>query len=71
LNAANEIAVEAFLARRIPFMAIPATIAATLDTAAAAGLQRAPASVDEVVKLDQAARALAAPIVSHFTDTTG
>lgn len=71
LNAANEIAVEAFLARRIPFMAIPATIAATLDAAANAGLQRAPADVEDVLHLDQAARALAAPIVSHLPDTTG
>ncbi|MCA3216825.1 MAG: 1-deoxy-D-xylulose-5-phosphate reductoisomerase [Burkholderiales bacterium] len=56
LNAANEIAVEAFLAGRLPFAGIPSTIQATLARAATA----APADVDAVLALDAAARRLAA-----------
>jgi 1-deoxy-D-xylulose-5-phosphate reductoisomerase len=56
LNAANEIAVEAFLAGRLPFAGIPSTIEATLARAATA----APADVDAVLALDAAARRLAA-----------
>ncbi|HEU0201746.1 MAG TPA: 1-deoxy-D-xylulose-5-phosphate reductoisomerase [Burkholderiaceae bacterium] len=55
LNAANEIAVEAFLQKRLPFVAIASTIESTLATVAAP----TPASVDEVLALDAAARASA------------
>jgi 1-deoxy-D-xylulose-5-phosphate reductoisomerase len=53
LNAANEIAVEAFLQKRLPFVAIASTIERTLAAVAA----HAPASVDEVLALDATARA--------------
>jgi 1-deoxy-D-xylulose-5-phosphate reductoisomerase len=52
LSAANEIAVEAFLQRRIGFLDIVGTVAAVLD---AMGLQSAD-TIDEVVALDAAAR---------------
>ena len=52
LNAANEVAVEAFLARRIPFTAIPAVIEDTLG-----GVARSQAgSLAEVLDADAAAR---------------
>src|SRR5262245_44911432 len=51
LNAANEVAVEAFLARRIPFTAIPAVIE---DTLGLAGAQAG--SLAEVLDADAAAR---------------
>ncbi len=52
LNAANEVAVEAFLAGRIPFTAIPAVIEDTL-----AGIGAAPAdSLAQVLEADAAAR---------------
>jgi 1-deoxy-D-xylulose-5-phosphate reductoisomerase len=52
LNAANEVAVEAFLARRIPFTAIPAVIEDTLG-----GVARSQAgSLAEVLDADGAAR---------------
>lgn len=56
LNAANEIAVEAFLERRLPFVAIAAVIEETLGRLAPA----APQSVDEVLAIDGAARRAAA-----------
>ena len=52
LNAANEIAVEAFLQRRIGFLDIAGTVAEVLD---AMGNQPAD-TLDEVVALDAAAR---------------
>ena len=52
LNAANEVAVEAFLAGRIPFTAIPAVIADTLS-----GIARTAAdSLAQVLEADAAAR---------------
>lgn len=55
LNAANEIAVEAFLKRRLSFTGIFSTVAKTLS-----GLERArPASLEEVLELDLRARAFA------------
>ncbi len=52
LNAADEIAVEAFLAREIPFMAIPRTIEEVLQ----ATPESHPATIAEVLALDQQAR---------------
>src|SRR6202020_1325434 len=52
LNAANEVAVEAFLQRRIGFLDIAGTVAEVLD---AMGNQPAD-TLDEVVALDAAAR---------------
>ena len=55
LNAANEIAVAAFLAGRIGFLDIAAIVGDTLDRLAAAPVQ----SLDEVIAIDAAARATA------------
>jgi 1-deoxy-D-xylulose-5-phosphate reductoisomerase len=52
LNAANEIAVEAFLAGRIGFLDIAAVVAATLDMVAAAPV----ATLADVVAIDATAR---------------
>ncbi len=52
LNAANEIAVEAFLARRIGFLDIAALVERLLESY----LPPAPASLDDVVALDEDAR---------------
>jgi 1-deoxy-D-xylulose-5-phosphate reductoisomerase len=55
LNAADEVAVEAFLDRRIPFMGIPRTIERVLaDTA-----EFHPATIAEVLATDQQARQMA------------
>ncbi|MEN2976111.1 1-deoxy-D-xylulose-5-phosphate reductoisomerase [Tistrella bauzanensis] len=60
LNAANEVAVAAFLSRRIGFLDIAGIVADTLDGEA----RRAPTSIDEVIALDQAARRRATDLVA-------
>jgi 1-deoxy-D-xylulose-5-phosphate reductoisomerase len=55
LNAANEIAVEAFLARRIAFPAIPALVEAVCEQTARENLP-APADVAAALAVDQEAR---------------
>jgi 1-deoxy-D-xylulose-5-phosphate reductoisomerase len=59
LNAANEVAVEEFLARRLGFAGISALVESTLSAAIAAGLTREPASVDEALAIDHSSRLLA------------
>lgn len=55
LNAANEIAVAAFLARQIPFWAIPALVEAVCAQPSGQG-REAPASVAAALAIDQDAR---------------
>jgi 1-deoxy-D-xylulose-5-phosphate reductoisomerase len=59
LNAANEVAVHAFLAGRAPFTAISRIVEAALTSAAARGLLAEPASVEEALALDAEARHIA------------
>ncbi len=63
LNAANEVAVEAFLRRRLPFLGIAALIG---DTLAALRPAR-PNSVAEVTAVDREARAIAAGLLAFRT----
>jgi 1-deoxy-D-xylulose-5-phosphate reductoisomerase len=56
LNAANEVAVEQFLGRRIGFLGIARTVERTLGTFAHEMNGRAPETLDEVLALDGAAR---------------
>lgn len=66
LNAANEVAVAAFLARRIGFLAITDLVKATLETAAdLVSLQ--PANVEEVLAIDAEARTKASGLLARFT----
>lgn len=63
LNAANEMAVAAFLEGRLPFLYITAAIEETL-----AGVQLdAPATLDDVIAADALARVRAAQVVSRLT----
>jgi 1-deoxy-D-xylulose-5-phosphate reductoisomerase len=62
LNAANEIAVAAFLANRIFFLDIAAIAAETL----AAFAPPAPCTIDEVVEVDRAARQAAGEIMRRY-----
>jgi 1-deoxy-D-xylulose-5-phosphate reductoisomerase len=65
LNAANEIAVEAFLAGRIGFLAIAGLVEATL--AANTGLTTSHReSVDDVLAIDGEARAVACALLGRF-----
>lgn len=55
LNAANEVAVEAFLSRRLRFHQIAQLVAETIEALDRAGM-RVPADIESVLELDQAAR---------------
>jgi len=59
LNAANEVAVGAFLERKISFGRISALVEQTLEEAERLGLSKAYESLDEVVEIDLAGRELA------------
>lgn len=56
LNAANEIAVEAFLSRLISFHEIASLVEAACESALADGTAREPASVGDALALDRAVR---------------
>lgn len=64
LNAANEIAVAAFLARRIAFPAIPALVEAVCDQGATANIA-APSDVETALAIDQDARNRARLLLSE------
>jgi len=59
LNAADEVAVVEFIAGRIPFMAIPGLVEATLDAAAKRGLLAEPETIEAALAVDHDARLLA------------
>ena len=59
LNAANEVAVEAFLSGRLPFMQIPDVIAATLDKIAVTAAD----TIDLLLDADGRARQVAEELV--------
>ena len=63
LNAANEVAVAAFLAGRIGFYGITDAVAGTLERASAGP---APASVEEALAVDAEARAVTAALLPNF-----
>ena len=65
LNAANEVAVEAFLARRIGFLDIPAVTEGALEGAISEGL-REPATVVEALAVDHIGRSLARTLLPQF-----
>ncbi len=56
LNAANEIAVAAFLAREIPFSAIASVAHAACEAAVANGIDGEPATITEALGVDHVAR---------------
>ena len=67
LNAANEVAVEAFFADRIAFLAIASLVEATLEAAADLAAAR-PSGVEEVLAVDAEARARAALLLPRFAN---
>jgi 1-deoxy-D-xylulose-5-phosphate reductoisomerase len=60
LNAADEVAVEAFLERAIPFMGIPDTIERVLETTP----ETHPATIQEVLAVDRHAREMARKVLA-------
>jgi 1-deoxy-D-xylulose-5-phosphate reductoisomerase len=63
LNAADEVAVEAFLEGTIPFTSIPRTIEAVLEVTPS----RHPETIQQVLELDLEARRMAHKLVSGFS----
>ena len=63
-NAANEVAVAAFLARRIGFLDIAATVATCLDLAERESLIVSPDTVEVVLQIDRCARELAHNVIA-------
>jgi len=61
-NAANEIAVDAFLGERIRFLQIPSVVSAALDACETGGI----ANLDDVLEYDRLARAAAGRIVQSL-----
>jgi 1-deoxy-D-xylulose-5-phosphate reductoisomerase len=66
LNAANEVAVAAFLARGLHFLGIAALVEATLEGAARRGLAREPATVEDALVVDHDSRSLAAELLPEI-----
>jgi 1-deoxy-D-xylulose-5-phosphate reductoisomerase len=65
LNAADEVAVEAFLHEEIPFLSIPAVIEETLERVPV----RQPKSIEEVLEVDEQSRSVARQIVRKRAQT--
>src|SRR5437660_4615129 len=66
LNAANEVAVAEFLARRLSFAGIPALVAATLEAALCRNWTAEPESIEEALSIDQGARLLAQDLLPEI-----
>ncbi len=66
LSAANEVAVEAFLARRIGFLDIAQNVADTMEAAQARGLIIAPRSLSDVLAADAEGRRLAQSLLGRY-----
>jgi 1-deoxy-D-xylulose-5-phosphate reductoisomerase len=66
LNAANEVAVAAFLDRRIGFLDIARTVSSCLDAADGCGLIRQAAGLGDVLAVDAEARALARTVLERY-----
>jgi 1-deoxy-D-xylulose-5-phosphate reductoisomerase len=69
LNAANEVAVEAFLAGRIGFLGITAVVEETLDLGAKLAAL-SPETAADVLAIDAEARALAATLLGRFAQAS-
>jgi 1-deoxy-D-xylulose-5-phosphate reductoisomerase len=65
LNAANEIAVDAFLERRIGLPSICVLVTETMEAVARDGLSK-PATLDDVMALDELSRTLARSLLSSL-----
>lgn len=66
LNAANEAAVEAFLAGKIGFLSISVLVEATLEAADARSLLKEPVSLNDVLSIDAECRQLAGILMPRF-----
>src|SRR5262249_25264600 len=67
LNAANEVAVEAFLKQRLSFLQITQIVEQTLDIAQQTFSSLTPDNLETVLHIDGAARSLAASLIAKET----
>jgi 1-deoxy-D-xylulose-5-phosphate reductoisomerase len=68
LNAANEIAVQEFIAGRLGFAGIAALVEATIETAQARGIMGEPASVEDAIAVDHDSRSLARSLLPEIAE---
>jgi 1-deoxy-D-xylulose-5-phosphate reductoisomerase len=66
LNAANEVAVAEFLARRLNFAGISGLVAATLDRALSRNWTKAPNSIEDALAMDRDARLVARELLPEI-----
>src|SRR6516162_1846657 len=66
LNAANEIAVHAFIGGRLGFAGIAALVDATIGAAQGRGIMREPTSVDDAISVDHNSRQLARSLLPEI-----
>jgi 1-deoxy-D-xylulose-5-phosphate reductoisomerase len=66
LNAANEVAVAAFLARSLHFLGIAALVEATLAAATKRGLVREPTTIEDAIAVDHDSRSLATELLPEI-----
>lgn len=66
LNAANEVAIEAFRARRLSFLGIPELVEAVLVKASKDGILREAGTVNDALAVDHVARSLASTLLPQF-----
>ena len=66
LNAANEVAVDAFLQRRLGFAGIAGLVEETLEASGRDGLLREPQSIDDALSIDHVSRSLARELVPEI-----
>ncbi len=66
MNAANEIAVAAFLDNGIPFLGIPALVEAVVELADRQGVTRRPSNLEDALAIDHAGRSLARAILPEI-----
>jgi 1-deoxy-D-xylulose-5-phosphate reductoisomerase len=66
LNAANEVAVEAYLDYKLGFLGIARLVAAVVEAADARGMCRPPAALDDVLAIDHESRQLARAMLGSY-----
>jgi 1-deoxy-D-xylulose-5-phosphate reductoisomerase len=71
LNAANEVAVASFLARKIGFSGIAALVEAALDAAERRNATAEPQDIDEALAVDQMTRSLAQELLPEIAAKSG
>jgi 1-deoxy-D-xylulose-5-phosphate reductoisomerase len=70
LNAANEVAVHAFIGSELGFAGIAALVEATMENADKRGIMREPVDVEDAIAVDHSARALAQSLLPEIAGMT-